>query len=556
MNERSRRRSEWRHSKTSPRTEQGMVATRHPLAAEVGCSLLEQGGNAVDAAVGASFAGGVVQPVANTMGGGGLLVVHRPGGRAAATIDYRYESAQAASPSMFARADGEASPFSAELAVGAANEVGHLAVAVPGSVAGLLLAHQRWGSLPIEAVIAPAIELARRGFVMDWYGTLMAAGHLDLLRRFPKTARAFLREGELPYRPPILAEGDVMCQPALAATLERVRDGGVDAYYRGAIATEIVAEMDAGGGLIAADDLDAYRPREAEAVRLTYRGHAILGAANAALYRLLLPVLDGLDLEGRAPADPARLHLLIEAIRVCRAEQAAAFGDEGCMDASLLASLDSGQLATELASSIAVRKRVERAPAGVLATPRSEQTMHLSVIDRERMAVSLTETILGNWGSGVTTDGGILLNNGMSGFVLTEGHPNCVGPCRRPLSNMTPLLVLRPDGSVAASIGASGGPRIVAAVVQVLSHMLDCGLGVQEAIEQPRIDVDGDGVLVDARLGVEVASALEAFGHPVRMRSEELSTFEFGNPCGVAVSEDGWLRSGTSPFQTTTAVGY
>ncbi len=557
MNTHVRSRSEWRHSKTEAQAEHGMVATRHPLAAEVGCRLLEEGGNAVDAAVGASLAGSVVQPVANTIGGGGLLVVHGPGDPGDASIDYRYEAAAAADPSMFERIEAaDGSFFAATAVAGSENEIGHLAVAVPGSVAGLLGAHDRWGVLPRDAVIAPAIALARGGFVMDWYGTLMAAGHLDVLRRFPNTAHAFLRDGELPYRPRILAEGDVLRQPALASTLEHLSDEGVDAFYRGGIAREIVEEMEAGGGIIADDDLESYRPRESDPVRLSYRGYTILGAANAALYRLLVPLLDGLELEGREPADPARLHLLIEAIRVCRAEQASEFGDEPSMDPAVWEGIASGERARDLSPTIPTKRTSTSSTSALTARARSEQTMHLSVVDRDRMSVSLTETILGNWGSGVTTEGGILLNNGMSGFVLTEGHPNCVGPRRRPLSNMTPLLILRPDGSLAASIGASGGPRIVSAVVQVMSHMLDCGMGLQAAIEQPRIDVDGDTVLVDARYGADVASALEDYGHLVQVRSEDLSTFEFGNPCGIAVAEDGSLRGGASPFQSTTAIGY
>lgn len=532
-----------------------MVATRHPLAAEAGCSVLECGGNALDAAVAASLASSVVMPVANTIGGGGLLVVHDPHTGLSGTIDYRYEAPRAAYDGMYdPTPSAPDSLFTADAALDQANEIGHRAIAVPGSVAGLIRAHQQWGRLPLAAVSSSAIRLARDGFEMDWYGTLMAAGHLEILRRYPRTASMFLRDG-LPYRPPIMGAGDLMRQPALADTLEEIVATDGASFYRGELASQVIDDLTAHGALIDADDLADYEPRESDSIALSYRGHTILGAANAALYRQLIPLLDQLELADYAPADPRRLHLLVEALRRCRAEQDTWYGDELALDHAQFRHLTSKSHAVELAASISRNRRTDPIVSRPW-TARAECTMHVSAIDADRMAVSLTETILGNWGSGVTAPGGVLLNNGMSGFTLRPGHPNAVGGRKRPLSNMTPLIVLHPDGSLACTLGASGGPRIVGAVVQVLSHMIDHGLGIQEAIEQPRVDVHGEHVLLDARLGQDTAAELAGYGHEVLTRTETLSTFEFANPCGIAVKPDGKLHGGASPFQTTTAVGF
>jgi gamma-glutamyltranspeptidase/glutathione hydrolase len=549
--------SRWLHSKTPTEAPTGMVVARHPLAAQAGCETLQAGGNAVDACVAASFATSVVQPVASTIGGGGQLVVAMADGRRGA-IDYRYTAPGRAHAGMFELGGpvAESDLFGYPGVRGHANEIGPRAVAVPGSIAGLTLAAEQFGVLPLSDLVEPALALATEGFEVDWYSSLMQAVHLDLLTSFPHTAATFLRDGRYPMRPRTIGPADVHRQPALGATLREIARDGRDGFYRGRSAEAIVKEVRSGGGLIEPTDLERFSPVTASPPEVELRRFAVLGPLNMAVIVPLVRMLALADLHALDPCDPRRFHLIVEMLRLARADQHESYGDEN-FSPSTWAALSSPTHAADRLARIDDRHRgAPVATSRRFPTARGEGTVHISAMDSAGNAASLTETVLGNWGSGVTTESGVLLNNGMVGFDPRPGRANSIAPGRRPVSFMSPLIVLDERRSPLLALGASGGRRISAAVLQVMSNVLDLGMDMQDAVAAPRVDLIDDAVLADQRLPASVIRDLEARGHRVVSRSEELCTFEFANPCGVLRTASGSLQGGVNPYQATAAVGY
>ncbi|MBL1097210.1 gamma-glutamyltransferase family protein [Streptomyces coffeae] len=551
--------SSWEQAKPSLRVRRGLVTARHPLAAEAGARVLGHGGNALDAAIATILATGVVQPFATGIGGGGVLTVWRPDGQPY-TLDYRSEAPHAVTDSFYPATDAVAGLLGWQGVQDRANEIGHRSMAVPGTIPGLAMAHRELGRLPWAELIAPSIALAENGFEMDWHTSMMQGAHLEFLLAHDTTARTFLRDGRYPHRPPLVGAADVLRQPALSRTLREVAEGGMEGYLRGSAGPALVREAARGNGVITADDLMEYRPRGNAPQAVRFRDHTVLGPAHGGVYGAFFAVLGRLDLAGFAPFAPERLHLVIEALRRCRRVEERRFGDQVPLETS------PESLARDIAASIDPRKRDDSwedaswAPPGARDDPSSspgqEQTAHVCAVDGDRMVVSLTETILAAWGSTVTTEAGMLMNNAMFAFVPFPGHPNSVGPGRRPQSSMSPVIVLGPDGSPVLAVGASGGRRISAAVAQVVAYALDHDLTVQEAVAAPRLDVmSDDTVLLDGSFPAEVSAALERRGHRVKRIEPNLSSVHFANPSAIALAGDGFLHSGLNPLQMTAAAG-
>jgi gamma-glutamyltranspeptidase/glutathione hydrolase len=526
-----------------------MVTSRHPLSAEAGLEILRHGGNAVDAVIAASFAESVVQPAASTIGGGGLLCARLASG--SHSVNYMWQTPAAAHAAMF--------PLEGELNLGLfgwsgvkdqRNEIGGLAAAVPGSVAGLTRAASLCGRLPLSDLLQPAIRLASEGFEMDWYGSLMAANHLDIIKRYPTTARMLLRDGEYPLRPNMIGPADIHRQPELAETLEAISTGGSDAFYSGPIAKSIVDAIQADGGLMTLDDLASYEAQATTPDAVTYRGRTIQGEPSGfAVYALSLNVLSHFDVAALAPDSPARLHLFVEVMRQCRGRVRGARTED-------LPQLVTPEYAAWLAGHINPHRRVDAPEAPPSVAPEQTRTVHIAAIDAEGGVASLTETVIGNYGCFVMSETGVLLNNGMIGFAPAPGQANSVTPNKRPSSTMTPILMSDPtDGSV-ATIGASGGAKIATSVLQILSLMVDHRLSPQAAVSFPRVDLEGPKVILDARFGEAAAAALRSMGHEVERRAEDLSTFEFGNASVIQRQASGVVRAGVNPFQATCAVGF
>jgi len=495
-----------------------MVVTAHPLASQAGLDILKQGGNAIDAAVAVAFALEVVLPDAGNIGGGGFIV-HRSAGGEVTALDYREAAPGAATHDMFVDSAGNPTKKS---------EVGHLASGVPGSVAGLYEAWKKYGSLPWATVIAPAIRLAQ-GHVIDSARHREIASDRELLAQFPASRAQFLVHDSAP--PP----GTMWRQPDLARTLQLISDSGPDVFYRGQIADLIVAEMQRGGGLITKDDLRNYRAKWRTPIRLSYRGHTIYSmpppSSGGVTLGEILNILEGYD---TLPAfgTTAYVHLVTETMRRAFIDRNRWLGDPDFVDMPLDRLLSKSYAAT-LRSQIDLQHATPTPPQAA-GSGRGEpiETTHYSIVDAQGNAASVTTTLNGGFGSGVTVTGaGFLLNNEMDDFATAPGKPNMYGLVqgeanavagnKRMLSAMTPSIVLDSAGNLQMVVGTPGGPTIITSVAQVILNVLDQNMSLPDAVAAPRIHHQAlpdqtyyeHGGLSDATV-----RALEAMGHKMEER--------------------------------------
>jgi gamma-glutamyltranspeptidase/glutathione hydrolase len=498
-------RDSWQVRKDVVRTRGGVVAAQHRRAAEIGAEVLRAGGNAVDAAIATSLALGVLEPWMSGLGGGGCLLLRLADGTAHA-LDCGMVAPRLLDPAAYPLAGGLAGDlFGWPAVVDNRNLHGPLAVAVPGLADGLRLAHERFGSMPFRDLAAPAVALAEEGFAVDWFATQMVAGAAADLRRYPHAAAQWL-PGGLPPVAPWTGETVRLPLPALAATLRRLAEEGLRGFYEGAAAADLLADCADLGVPIDAGDLAAYRACLAAPLAADYRGSTLLAMPG--------PYAGG---------TLARCLELLAATTPARVPDTESF--------------------TALAGTL-VRAYRERL-AGEATAPSC--TSHLNVVDTRGNLVALTQTLLSSFGSkllGPRT--GLLLNNGVMWFDPRPGRPNALAPGAKPLSNMCPAIGLA-DGRRFA-LGASGGRRILPAVLQIASFLLDHGMSLEDAFHQPRLDVSApDLVTVDARLPFAVGAPP---GVGVRRLVPRPSPLLFA--CPTAVLDDtaaGWREGMTEPLQ-------
>jgi gamma-glutamyltranspeptidase/glutathione hydrolase len=548
------------------------VTAGHPIGAGVGAAVLRRGGNAVDAAVATTFAMAVVEPFMSCLAGGGSMLIHRAKTGASVAIDFNVEAPRRARADMYPLGKGRSGDLFPWRAVeGDANVHGHLSVAVPGSVAGLTAALERWGTWDLRDVVAPAARIARRGVLVDWYVAGVVSMYAEELARFPEAARTYLRDGRWPPRPAHLEGGDRVRYPDLARSLELIGKEGASVFYRGEIGEAIEAEMRRGGGVLDRTDLGRYRVRTSAPLASDYRGATLLGmpgATGCVTAVEMLNVLECFEPGAQGPAGPRAAHLRAEALAIAFEDRLRWLGDPVRVRAPWTA-LSGKPYARAVAAGIRAdgrrhaRRRVdpwrfERGrprPAGTPAAgPADECTTHVCAVDGDRTLVSLTHTAVSLFGSKVVVpDTGLLLSNGMIWFDPEPGRPNSIEPGKRPLVNMTPFLALR-DGTPYLAVGAPGGRKIVSAVPQVLSNLIDFGLGPQAAVEAPRLHTEGDAVQVDDRLGVTTIGELRRRGHAVVPLTETYSSFYFARPQVIEVTRGG-LRAGVDHLRPATAMG-
>ncbi len=496
-----------------------MVVTAHPLASQVGGDVLKQGGNAIDAAVAVGFALAVVLPDAGNIGGGGFIVYREATGRVRA-LDYREAAPAGATRDMYLDSLGNVTDQSV---------TGHLAVGVPGSVAGMHEAWKAHGRLPWTALLAPAIRLARDGHAIDSARSDDIRDDAERLARFPASRQQFLPGG----RPP--APGTLWTQPELARTLQMISDSGPDAFYRGPIARLIVAEMLRGGGLITLEDLKRYRARWRTPTQLSYRGHTIYSmpppSSGGVTMGEILNIMEGFDT--LPPLGSAGYtHRLAEAMRRAFQDRNHWLGDPDFVDMPLERLL-SKSYAAGLRAQIDLQRATPTAPPEASSREGGgSHTTHYSIVDAEGNAASVTTTLNNGFGSAVTVAGaGFLLNDEMDDFTsapgkpnlygLVQGEANAIAPGKRMLSAMTPSIVLDRDGRLLMVVGTPGGPTIITTVSQVILNVLDHDRSLPEAVEAPRVHHQAlpdelryeRGGLSDATV-----SALRGMGHQVAMR--------------------------------------
>ncbi len=522
---------------------QGMVVGTEQLAAEVGLHILQQGGNAVDAAVATGFALAVTYPRAGNLAGGGFMLIHLAEENRQVFIDYRETAPAAASRDMFLDERGEVDQ---QLAYGS-----HRSAGVPGTVAGLLHALDRYGSLSRQQVLAPAIALARDGFPVSFSLNYEVTARGQRLRENPEARRLFFRPDGQVYD-----IGETWRQPELAWTLEQIARDGADGFYRGEVARRIAAEMTAGDGLITLQDLADYRVVERKPVRGRFRGLEVVSApppSSGGIHILqMLNILDGFDLAGMGHNSAAYLHHLTESMKLAFADRSRYLGDPDFVDVPVARLIDPAYAARQRA----LIKPDRATPAGAILpgaalAPESNDTTHFNVADRHGNVVSNTYTLNASFGSAIAVPGtGMLLNNEMPDFASRPGEPNLFGlvqgeahaiaPGKRPVSSMSPTIVFR-DGRPWLATGSPGGPRIINVVLQVLLNTIVFDMNVATAGAEPRIHHQWlpDVTLLEQGISPDTVRLLQAMGHNV-----EQSDRTFGRAQSI-VFENGLLYGAT-----------
>ena len=552
--------------------QRGMVATKDRLATEAGLEMLRAGGNAVDAAVAACFAIGVVEPASSGIGGGGYLVYQVD--EHAGVIGFPMRAPLAARADMY--------ELTGEPAVGSfgwagviddANLEGYRSVATPGAVAGLWEIHSRYGRLPWRDVVFPAVALARDGFAPNWFNLYSLGLMAGKLLSYDELGRIFMPGGEMPTGD--LANPARLRQPELADALETVGRDGAEAFYRGDVARTIVSGIQRNGGILSGDDLAQYRPFVWDGgLELSYRGHTVRVppyACAGVTSAMTLKLLDGFDLAAMGHNSVDALHAYTCCARLAYADRFAYLADAEFADVpwkGLLSDAYTSRRRSTIGESAPGPfepgdpwTEEGRRPAEELLPSRpglDDGTTHLCVMDGEGNAVSLTNTIMSGFGSGVVPTGtGIVMNNGMMWFDPIPGRINSIMPGKYPLNNMTPALVLDGNG-VRMAVGASGGRRITNCVTQLIVKALDFGMRPQEAIDSPRVDCSMPYTSVDPRLAQDVRAGLEARGHTLKVLGEgfvQTGFASFASPVAIVRDTGGELRAGVDTFHSAYAAG-
>jgi gamma-glutamyltranspeptidase/glutathione hydrolase len=517
----------------------GIVVSVHELASRAGVEIMQAGGNAIDAAMATGFALAVVHPPAGNLGGGGFMLVRMADGKAH-FLDYREKAPAAATADMYLDARGNV--------VEDASVIGYKAIGVPGSVAGMVYAEQKYGKLTLKQVMAPAIRLAREGYALTW-GEARDFRDDKYLGKFAESRRIFQRDGNY-YQP-----GEIFRQPDLARTLERIAAKPED-FYHGALARELAAAMQRGGGLITADDLASYEVKEREPIRGAYRGYEIISApppsSGGTVLIESLNILEGYDLAKLGDRSAQSIHYVTEAFRRAFFDRAEFMGDPDFSKIPVAQLIDKKygaawreSIAEDHPSASKELKRpaifseLEQYAAAhpqPLANHESPHTTHYSVVDAEGNAVAVTTTINDWFGSRVTAEGlGFLLNDEMDDFSakpgvpnsdgLIQGAANAIGPGKRPLSSMTPTIVVR-DGRTLLVLGSPGSSKIITTVANVLMGVVDYGMNIQEAVNAPRFHNQWlpDVLNVERWFSPDTVQGLQKMGYNV-----EIGLHEGGN---------------------------
>lgn len=527
-------------------TKNGMAVSAHPLSSQIGLEILKKGGNAVDAAVAMALALGVVEPNASGIGGGGFILIYLAPTQNIVTIDYREMAPLRARPDMY-RLTAEGKVVDDETAIG------HKAVAVPGTLAGLTMALRQYGAMGFKDVIAPAIRLAEEGYPVSKTLNGLMKANFEKLRQFPSAAQVYLKNG-LPYE-----VGERIALKDLAQTYRLIAEKGPDVFYRGELGEAIEKEMKASGeGLITREDLAGYGPVLRTPGRGSYRGYEIISmsppSSGGTHIIQLLNILEGFDMAGIGPNTSQGIHIMAESMKRVFADRRKYMEDRDTTDVPVK-ELTSKLYASELRQGIGSEMPGQEIPAANPLPYESGDTSHLSVADKNGNLVALTQTINHFFGSGVLVPGtGILLNNEMDDFNPKPGTLNSVAAGKRPLSNMSPTLVLK-DGKPFLSIGSAGATRIITALAQILMNIIDHGMNIQEAIDAARIHCLAGEIDMEGRIPKDVQQALTRKGHKLNVRQG--MDLYFGGAQGVMIDpRTGLLFGGADPRRDGFAAGY
>ena len=536
-----------------------MVASQHELASKIGVEIIKRGGNAVDAAIAVGIALAVVYPEAGNIGGGGFMLIRKKNGDTH-VIDYREMAPAAAHRDLYLDKDGKL------IRGEGGSTIGYRASGVPGTLAGFELAFKNHGSgkLKWSELVAPARELAANGYVLSYRLASLLKAFREHLAKYPDSNRIFLNNGKY------FEEGTLFKQPELAETLGRIEKDGAKEFYTGKTARMIADDMKANNGLITLDDLRKYQAKERTPLRGTYRGHEIISmpppSSGGIVMLQVLNMLEAYDIKAMGPNSSAKFHAYAEASRRAFADRAEYMADPDFAKVPVAGLIDKNY-AADRRSSIDVKKASSSmdikfgAPAGA----EGSETTHYTVVDPDGNVVANTYTINDLYGSRVTIKGtGVLMNDEMDDFAAQPGKPNLFGLVqgernkveggKRPLSSMTPTIVLRKDGSVWFTVGARGGPRIISAVMQTVINVIDHGMDIQAAIDAPRVHHQWlpDELLFEPYgLSPDTMNILSGFGHKFAARPGYIA-----QATGIMIADDGVRLGSIDSRGDGEAIGY
>lgn len=532
------------------RARKAMVAAQEPLATGIGVEVLRRGGNAIDAAVAVAFALAVTLPAAGNLGGGGFLLARFADGRTT-FIDFRERAPAAATRDMYLDQEGKATRDSV---------AGWRAAGVPGTVRGLEYAHRKYGRRRWRELVEPAVRLARDGFPV-YYGLETSLKSAEgRLSEFPESRRIFLNNGAF------YETGELFRQPELARTLARIARYGAKDFYEGETGRILVEESQKAGGLFTSEDLKSYGVVERRPLTGRYKGYDIITAPPPSSGGIgilqMMGVLEGSGYEKHGAGSAAAIHYVAEAMRRFYADRSKHLADPDFHPVPVKGLLDARYIWRIRASIDPQRAtRSDEIRPGDPEAHESGETTHFSIVDAEGNAAGLTYTINGSYGNGVTVPRlGFLLNNEMDDFAVKPGEPNMFGlvqgeanaiqPGKRPLSSMTPTIVLR-DGKLYMVVGAPGGSRIINGVLQVLLNVIDFGMNIQDAIDAPRFhhQWQPDKLFLERGFSPDTIRLLEEKGHKIES-IKNVAVVE-----GILI-DDGWLQGGSDGRLTGVSAGY
>lgn len=537
-----------RHTPQDAIAAHGMVAAAHPLAAQVGVDILQKGGNAIDAAVATAFALNAVEPNASGIGGGGFMVIRFAQTGEIIILDYRERAPGASTKDMF---DSEQSK--AELWT----QVGGKASGVPGTLMGLKTALDEYGTMTLEEVMTPAIHHMENGFeITETFSDMIKDSYEKLVNWNDPFAIAYLKDG-IP-----LETGEILIQKDLAKTYRGILANGIDYFYGGELGQKIVDAVQAAGGILAIQDLKDYKVRRHEPVSGSYRGYDIYSmpppSSGGTHLIQILNIMENYDIANMNYLGPNHISVLAEVMKMAFADRAKYMGDPAFATDIPLKGLTSKEYAKFLADQINVTKPKLEIPAGEPGQFEHQSTSHISVIDAEGNAVALTQTINYFFGSGVIVPGvGIIMNNEMDDFSTNPESPNAPEPGKAPLSSMSPTIVEK-DGEVFMVLGSPGATRIFTAMAQIISNVIDFGMGMDEAIEAPRMHAYSSAgkampIYVESRIPVLTVEALRLLGNQVEARGSH--DLYFGGAQGIML-KNGVLFGGGDSRRDGIAIGY
>jgi gamma-glutamyltranspeptidase/glutathione hydrolase len=578
--------SAWKVNKEEVVAENGIVTSALPLSAEAGLSILKSGGNAIDAAVAIGFCNVVQEPYMASIGGMGYMLIHLAGEGRTIGVDFNGRAPKGTTDDMYdVIGPSTGAGYKTFDVVNDANNTGSLSATVPATCAGFCEAHKRFGTLPFEQVLEPAIHLASEGFEANWFLTMSAANMYDTFNSDNHLSSIWLPGGKVPTSHP--KPGTKIIQKDLADLLKKLASHGRDAMYSGDIAEAIDEHMKKNGGVLNKQDLSDYNPIIGDPAQTTFQGHSInvVRTPSGGITNLqTLNILDQFDLKAMGHNSVDYLHTFMMAARHAFADRFGYLGDWEHSTVPLSGLLSTGY-AREIAKEVRtptfeIRNLGQREPlvqfmespihnpwdheksqkVPVSSHPamdtNNEDTTHINVVDKDRNAVSCTHT--GVFAKGLNPAGtGVALVGGMGWFIPKPGYPNSMAPWKRPMNNMSPFMVLENNRPVLLE-GAPGARRIMNRNAQVVLNVILFGMSPQEAIVQPVIDVSGSKTYVDSRMPESTIKALVSLGHDIELLEEEPApTGYFARPSAIQVDyERNLLRAGVDSFRPTTALGY